>query len=86
LISQGHSRRERRFHIVAAAAALLAIAIGGSMVIAWHSHSEWLWAMVPDMFYMKYNTSLAFIAGGAGLLACTQGGEFTRSPPGSLSS
>jgi signal transduction histidine kinase len=58
---------------VVSAAALLAIAIGATMVIAWHSHSEWLWATVPGMFYMKYNTSLALIAGGAGLLACTHG-------------
>ena len=66
-------RRERGFHIVASGAALLTIAIGVFMMIAWHSHSEWLSATFPGMFYMKYNTSLAFIAGGAGLLACTQG-------------
>ncbi len=42
------------------------------MVIAWHSHSEWLHVTFPNMFFMKYNTSLAFTAGGAGLFACAR--------------
>jgi hypothetical protein len=49
------------------------IVIGSFMVAAWHSHSEWLWVTFPGMFYMKYNTSLAFIAGGAGLVAALRG-------------
>lgn len=66
------NERERSFPIIASIAALTTLAIGAFMVIAWHSHSEWLGVTFPNMFYMKYNTSLAFIAGGAGLLACVR--------------
>ena len=62
--------RERTAPIIASVGALVTIAIGAFGVIAWHSHSEWLWVTFPGMFYMKYNTALGFIAAGAGLLAC----------------
>jgi signal transduction histidine kinase len=55
---------------IASVGAFVTIAIGAFGVIAWHSHSEWLWVTFPGMFYMKYNTALGFLAAGAGLLAC----------------
>jgi len=72
LIARLQIDRERSFSIIALIAALLTFAIGAFMVIAWHSHSEWLHVTFPNMFYMKYNTSLAFMAGGAGLFACAR--------------
>jgi signal transduction histidine kinase len=69
-MSPRQNDRERSFSIIALIAALVTFAIGAFMVIAWHSHSEWLHVTSPNMFYMKYNTSLAFLAGGAGLFAC----------------
>ena len=62
--------RERSAPIIASVGAFVTIAIGAFGVIAWHSHSEWLWVTFPGMFYMKYNTALGFLAAGAGLLAC----------------
>src|SRR5215471_21838947 len=62
--------RERSAPIIASVGALVTIAIGAFGVIAWHSHSEWLWVTFPGMFYMKYNTGLGFLAAGTGLLAC----------------
>jgi signal transduction histidine kinase len=70
LMSRLQIDRDRSAPIIASVGALVTIAIGVFMVIAWHGHSEWLSVTFPNMFYMKYNTSLAFIAGGAGLLAC----------------
>jgi signal transduction histidine kinase len=64
--------RERSAPIVASIGAFVTIAIGVFGVIAWHSHSEWLWVTFPGMFYMKYNTALGFIAAGTGLLACVR--------------
>src|ERR1700681_4658682 len=73
LASRVKTGHERTFRAVTWVAASLAIVIGIFMLIAWHSHSDWLWVTVPEMFYMKYNTSLAFIAGGAGLLVAQRG-------------
>jgi signal transduction histidine kinase len=70
LISRLQIDRKRSVTIIASVGALVTIAIGAFGVIAWHSHSEWLWVMFPGMFYMKYNTALGFMAAGAGLLAC----------------
>ena len=70
LVNTGHGQT---FRVVTWAAASLATVIGIFMVVAWHSHSDWLWVTVPGMFYMKYNTSVAFIAGGAGLLVAQRG-------------
>jgi signal transduction histidine kinase len=61
------------FHMVTWAAASCAVAIGVFMLVAWCIPSEWLWVTAPGMFYMKFNTSLAFIAGGAGLLTALRG-------------
>src|SRR5689334_16990820 len=61
--------RERSAPTIASVSAFVTIAIGVFGVIAWHSHSEWLWVTFPGMFYMKYNTALGFIAAGTGLLA-----------------
>jgi PAS domain S-box-containing protein len=68
--------QNRRFQAVTCIAAAIAIAIGVFMVAAWHSHNAWLADTFPNIFYMKYNTSLAFIAGGAGLLAAQFGNKF----------
>ena len=61
--------QERMLYGTAWGSAWLAILIGGFMAAAWLSHSEWLWDSFPGIFHMKFNTSLAFIAGGAGLFA-----------------
>src|SRR5215470_12631014 len=72
LISRLQIDRERGVIFIASLGALVTIAIGAFGVIAWHSHSEWLWVTFPGMFYMKYNTALGFLAAGAGLLACVR--------------
>src|SRR5215467_14453617 len=72
LMSRHQNSRERNFDLIATVAGVLTIAIGAFGVIAWHSHSEWLWVTFPGMFYMKYNTALGFIASGTGLLACVR--------------
>ena len=61
--------RDHAYRAITLGAASLALLIGIFTAVAWHSHSEWLWVAFPSMFYMKYNTSLAFIAGGVGLIA-----------------
>jgi signal transduction histidine kinase len=58
---------------IALGGASLAILIGGLMVIAWNSHSEWLWDTIPGLFQMKLNTSLTFVVGGVGLIAASRG-------------
>jgi signal transduction histidine kinase len=73
LASRVKTGHERTFRAVTWVAASLTIVIGIFMLSAWHSHSDWLWVTVPGMFYMKYNTSLAFIVGGAGLLVAQRG-------------
>ncbi len=75
----------RAFHVITLVTASLTILIGGFMVIAWHSHSEWLWVTFPGLFQMKFNTSLAFIAGGAGMFAALRGHEdYARAAGGVL--
>jgi signal transduction histidine kinase len=58
---------------IALAGASLAIMIGGFMMVAWNSHSEWLWNTIPGLFQMKFNTSLTFVLGGVGLIAAWKG-------------
>jgi signal transduction histidine kinase len=70
--SNENGRRDVR-HAIAVVGASLAIMIGGFMMIAWSSHSEWLWDTVPGLFQMKFNTSLTFVVGGVGLIAASQG-------------
>lgn len=70
------NQQNRRFQAATCVAAATALAIGVFMVAAWHSHNAWLADTFPSIFYMKYNTSLAFAAGGAGLLAAQFGNKF----------
>lgn len=72
-MSQDVARHGRKFQAAAWCGASIAIAIGIFGVVAWHSHSQWLWDAFPGMFYMKYNTALGFIASGAGLIAAIRG-------------
>jgi PAS domain S-box-containing protein len=54
-------------------AALFIIALGVAMAVLWVSHGMWPEALEPGFFYMKFNTSLAFIAAGVGLIAGLRG-------------
>jgi signal transduction histidine kinase len=58
---------------IALGGASLAIAIGGFMMVAWNSHSEWLWDTIPGLFQMKFNTSLTFVVGGVALISAWRG-------------
>jgi signal transduction histidine kinase len=64
--------QNRVYRAITLGAASLAIIIGSFMVVAWLSHSEWLWVTIPGIFQMKFNTALAFVAGGTGLLAASR--------------
>src|SRR5882757_7148844 len=82
-ITRSNNPQNRRFYAVTCVAATIAIAIGIFMVTAWHSHSAWLADTFPSIFYMKYNTALAFLAGGAALLAAQFGNRsFTLAATG----
>lgn len=64
-----NERQERMLRRTVVGAAAFLIALGSAMATAWLSHSAWLETLVPGFFYMKFNTSLAFAAGGIGLIA-----------------
>jgi hypothetical protein len=64
-VKTGH---ERAFRMVTWGT--MSLAIGIFMPVAWRSHSDWLGVTAPEVFYMKYSTSLVFIAGGIGLWPC----------------
>src|SRR5664279_1847423 len=70
-----NTSQNRGLHAATWAAASMAIAIGVFMVVAWHSHSDWLSESFPGLFYMKHNTALALVAGGVGLIAAASGNK-----------
>ena len=73
-IMHSNNPQNRRFY--AATCVATTIAFGVFMVVAWRSHNAWLADTFPSVFYMKYSTSLAFIAGGAASLAALLENKF----------
>jgi two-component system, LuxR family, sensor kinase FixL len=69
-------------HIVVGAACLI-IALGAAMTAMWLSRSLWPEILAPGFFYMKFNTSLAFMAAGIGLIAAFRGSTRTTLVAGS---
>ena len=65
-------------------AAWLIIALGGAMAVMWLSRSLWPEMLAPGFFYMKFNTSLAFMAAGIGLIAALRGSRRTSLAAGSV--
>ena len=68
--SAGGSARDGSYDATTWAAGSVAVLVGAVTVFAWLSHSDWFWTNFPSMFYMKFNTCLAFVNGGIGLIAC----------------
>ena len=64
-----HNKQDRILDRTIYGTAGAILAIGAAMMALWLSRALWPEAMVPGFFYMKFNTSLAFIGAGAGLLA-----------------
>ena len=65
-------------------AAWLIIALGAAMAAMWLSRSLWPEILAPGFFYMKLNTSLAFVAAGIGLIAALRGSSRTTRIAGSV--
>ena len=70
-------------HIVVGAA-WLTIALGAATAAMWLSRSLWPEILAPGFFYMKFTTSLAFIAAGIGLIAAFRGSSRTTRVAGSV--
>lgn len=72
-ISQTHDGQQRVLHRTVLGAAGLIILLGVAMAATWLSRGVWPEILLPGFFYMKFNTSLAFIGAGVGLIAALRG-------------
>jgi signal transduction histidine kinase len=66
---EAKGKQERALRASVVAASWFIIGLGSVMAAAWLSRGVWPEAIWPGFFYMKFNTSLAFISSGIGLVA-----------------
>lgn len=64
-----NERQERVLRTAVLGASWFIIVLGSVMAVAWLSRITWPEALLPGFFYMKFNTSLALIGAGVGLIA-----------------
>jgi PAS domain S-box-containing protein len=81
---QPSERQDSVLRYIVVGAAWLTIALGATMAAMWLSRSLWLEILAPGFFYMKFNTSLGFIAAGVGLIAAFRGSRRTTQVAGSV--
>jgi PAS domain S-box-containing protein len=81
---QNKNRQERMLRQTVIVTAWFIIVLGVSMAFAWLTQGMWQATLARGFFYMKFNTSLAFICGGVGLLAVLQGSKRTTLAAGSF--
>jgi PAS domain S-box-containing protein len=71
-MSSAKDRQECALRRTVIGAACFVTAFGIAMAALWLSSATWPEALLPGFFYMKFNTSLAFIGAGTGLLAASR--------------
>ena len=63
-----NARLDQNSAVASIVAGFVAIATGSTVILAWYEHWTFLLQIVPGTAPMQYNTALAFIACGAGLI------------------
>jgi PAS domain S-box-containing protein len=71
-MSPANDKQECALRRTVIGAACFVTAFGIAMAALWLSSATWPEALLPGFFYMKFNTSLAFIGAGTGLLAASR--------------
>src|SRR5437868_15519928 len=81
---QPGDRQDSVLQCIVVGAAWLSIALGATVAAMWLSRSLWPEILAPGFFYMKLNTSLAFMAAGIGLIAVLRASRRTTLVAGSI--